>query len=98
MALTGNNFCRSCVGAFKVISSNPVRYALVDGIGDLLVLIGKAFVSLTTSYIGYLIIVNSPVKDKLVGVLLPIVLFGLIGFLVADVFLKIFDIATEAIL
>lgn len=75
MALTGNNFCYSSCGAFQIAISNPVRFALIDGLGNLFVVIGKCFVSTVTTYFGYLLVTKSDVKDKLSGFIFPCLVF-----------------------
>lgn len=61
-------------------------------------MIGKLFVAASTSYFGYLIVSKTEVRHHIVGYWLPCAVFGLVAFLIADVFLKVYDIATESIL
>ena len=56
MALTGDTFCGSAVGAIKLLSWNSEKFALVDGLGAVFCVIGKSFVTVFATYFGWKIV------------------------------------------
>ena len=71
IALTGNNFCVSGIGAFKTVVSNPFLYGFTSGLGNVIILIGKFVIALSTTFCGYLIVSKTSVRNKLVCFILP---------------------------
>lgn len=98
MALTGSSFCTSCIGALKTSLLNIDKYTMVNGLGGGIVMVGKVLVGVLTAWIGYIITKNSDVKHQLVGYILPVIAYYILGHIIASVFLSIYDTATEAIL
>ena len=81
MALTGCNFCTSAKDAFLTVMSNPVRYALVEGLGGLFIEVGTWAIALTSTYIGYLVVTKRPeIMEKLVGTTFPCIVSSSLFF------------------
>jgi hypothetical protein len=56
IAITGKNFCSASYDAFSLIASNPARYAILEGIGEILMFLGKLIISGLTTFLFYLLI------------------------------------------
>lgn len=99
MALTGDNFCTSCKDAFMTVMSNPVRYALVEGLGGLFITVGTFAIALSSTYIGYQVVMHRPeIKDKLIGTTFPALVFFMCSYTIGAIFMNVYGVATEAIL
>lgn len=99
MALTGCNFCTSAKDAFLTVMSNPVRYALVEGLGGLFIEVGTWAIALTSTYIGYLVVTKRPeIMEKLVGTTFPCIVFFMCSYTIGAIFMNVYGVATEAIL
>lgn len=51
-----------------------------------------------SGWIGYLIIMNSDLKDKVASPVFPVVIFVVIAYLISSVFLSVYSFASTAIL
>jgi hypothetical protein len=49
IALKGDNFCASAKEGFEIAWSNPLRFAVVNGIGAVIMFIGKLLISCGTT-------------------------------------------------
>lgn len=56
IALRGKNFCYAAKDGFMLAWSNPMRYAIVGGIGMIIMFLGKLLIACLTAFIFYLII------------------------------------------
>jgi len=54
--MTGENFCKAAEDAFFLIVRWAVSLGLVHGIGDVFVFVGTAFITVSSSVAGYLIL------------------------------------------
>lgn len=52
LAIHGKGFCKSGEQAFKILSSNALRVAAINSVGDFVLFLGKAFVVSATVLIG----------------------------------------------
>ena len=57
--MTGKSFFQSALDAVALIIRNPVRFAVVGGLGEIFVAVGRLFISLLTGLMCYLIITKS---------------------------------------
>lgn len=48
----GHNFCRAGEQAFKMLTSNALRVAAINSVGDFVLWLGKALVVIATILIG----------------------------------------------
>lgn len=98
IALTSNNFCWAAWQAFCLIVRNCARFAIISGIGTILMFLGKGVIMGFSGWIGYLIIMNSDLKDKVASPVFPVVIFVVIAYLISSVFLSVYSFASTAIL
>lgn len=53
LAIYGDNFCSSGQQAFKIITSNVLRVAAINSVGDFVLFLGKVLVVTSTVLIGF---------------------------------------------
>jgi len=56
IALRGKNFCYAAKDGFELVWSNPLRYAIVGGIGTVIMFLGKIIIAAATAFGFYLFI------------------------------------------
>jgi hypothetical protein len=63
--LTGKSFIPAAKDGFYLIYTNPGKFAIVCGIGNIFTMIGKLFIAAFTTYVCYMIITRSDrYKDR----------------------------------
>ena len=95
-AIYGYSFCYACASAFKLILRNIMRVAAVSMVGDFVLVLGKVFISVFTTFIAYLALVNS--ANDLNGFILPLLFVLLLAYFVASMFTEIFGMGISTIL
>lgn len=99
VALHSTNFCTSAKEAFYLIVRNAGRFLTLGSIGHIFQLLGKGIISIFSTYFGYLIITHaSEWKDSIHSPVFPTIVFLLISFLIAEIFMSVYGIACDAIL
>ena len=98
MALTSNNFCASAWASFWLIVRNCARFSMTAGVGMVLMFLGKVVIMGLSGWIAYLIIMASPMREKVYSPVFPIVIVVAIAYLVASVILSMFSFSSTAIL
>lgn len=99
IALTGKNFCESARDAFFLMLRNTARFSIVAGLGELFILIGKAFIVAVTSFIGYIIITRvDKYSTAISSYYAPVACFAIVSYFVAANFMTVYGVGTEAIL
>lgn len=99
IAIKGKNFCASAKDAFFLILRNPCRFGVTASIGNIFVVFGKLLVAGSATFIGYLIITKADsYKDKIYSPIFPTIIMFAGTWLMASVFLNIYDLACDAIL
>lgn len=99
VAISSRNFCVSCIKAGSLLLTNPMKFGFVLALGEIFVFIGKMFVSSLCGVIGYLMIsADSELDAKLYSKVVPVILFVLIGYIVASIFFSTYGVAADAIL
>ena len=56
IAIRGKNFCYAAKDGFELAWSNPLRFAIVGGIGSVIMFLGKIMIAISTAFIFYLFI------------------------------------------
>ena len=64
--MTGKSFCPSAADAISLIIRNPIRFAIVGGLGSVFVAIGRMFICLLTGLTCYLMITKSSLKELVI--------------------------------
>jgi hypothetical protein len=94
-AVKGKNFCSAAWEAFNFIMDNLTQITAVNWISAYLMLLGKVFVCAGTVIIAYILAVTD---DDVSSVIMLLVVVGLISYLIASMFLGVFETAIDTIL
>lgn len=99
VGISGKNFCQSCIKAVGVLFSNPLKFGFVHALGEVFVFIGKIFVASTCGIIGYFMITfDKGLEEKLYSKFFPVLVFIVIGYVMASVFFSVYGVAADAVL
>ena len=95
MALSGESFCSSALNSFILILKNSAKFAFVEGIADVFMFLAKFFISIATTglswlFMGLMADVESP--------FLPLFVVFLLSYMIASIFIAIFDVSANTIL
>jgi choline transporter-like protein 2/4/5 len=60
IALSGKNFCMAAKDGFELVWSNPLRYAIVGGVGSIIMFLGKILIAFGTAMAMYLYLTYAP--------------------------------------
>ena len=79
IAIRGKNFCGAAFDGFDLVWSNAMRFAIVGGVGEILMFIGKIMISALTAFAFYCLItyVSSIAATIFEPILLIVVIFCL---------------------
>lgn len=96
IALSGKNFCMAAKDGFELVWSNPLRYAVVSGVGSIIMFLGKVVIAAATTagMYAYLTYGTHTVMGKLLFLLLVFVY----SYAVAVVFMIVYALAMDALL
>lgn len=99
IAITSNCFCIACKDAFFLIFRNTFLFAIVAGIGEVFVWMGRIFITIVTVVICYFIIDNyEDYKNNLNYFYVPLVIIAAIAGIIAFMFMSVWAMAADAIL
>ncbi|KAE8703247.1 Detected protein of confused Function [Hibiscus syriacus] len=85
----GGKFCKSSATATELIMNNILRIERVNVIGDVILFLGKLFVSLSSAVCGFLVLDThkySSGHNKLSSPLFPVLVCWALGYVVATLF------------
>ncbi|XP_076684764.1 choline transporter-like protein 1 isoform X2 [Andrena cerasifolii] len=92
-AIYGCNFCTGGKKAFQALSSNILRVAAINSVGDFVLFLGKVMVVTLTVIAGVYLVQ----KEGLHHPWVPIALAGCFAFLVAHCFISIYEMIIDTI-
>ncbi|XP_012522931.1 choline transporter-like protein 1 isoform X1 [Monomorium pharaonis] len=95
-AIYGCNFCTGGRKAFQVLSSNILRVAAINSVGDFVLFLGKVFV-VTLTVVSGIYLMQVQKKEGLNHPWIPITLAGIFAFLVAHCFISIYEMIIDTI-
>lgn len=98
IALTGENFCSSAMSAFVLALKNAGSFFITNGIGSLIHLIGKGSIIVGNVFIGFFILRFFPEFSELSSPIGPLVIVGIMSFLLSNVFMEVFSITSLTVL
>ncbi|XP_029175076.1 choline transporter-like protein 1 isoform X2 [Nylanderia fulva] len=93
-AIYGCNFCTGGRKAFQALSSNILRVAAINSVGDFVLFLGKVLVVTLTVISGIYLMQK---KEGLNHPWIPITLAGIFAFLVAHCFISIYEMIIDTI-
>lgn len=98
VAISSVSFCRGCFIAFGLIAENPMKFGSLKGIGTVVIVVGKLFVSASAGIIGYFLLkANTDLSEKLYSIGVPVALFVIEGFVVSELFFAVFGLVADTI-
>eukprot|EP00555_Chaetoceros_dichaeta_P004402 CAMPEP_0198263872 /NCGR_PEP_ID=MMETSP1447-20131203/13843_1 /TAXON_ID=420782 /ORGANISM="Chaetoceros dichaeta, Strain CCMP1751" /LENGTH=666 /DNA_ID=CAMNT_0043952625 /DNA_START=79 /DNA_END=2079 /DNA_ORIENTATION=- len=97
-AIFGTSFCTSAKEAFFLILRNARRVASLSYVSALLIFVGRVFIAILTTCAAYIIISSYVDQAEIHSPVGPAALVFLIALVVGDMFLDLFEMATETIL
>ncbi|KAA3467637.1 choline transporter-like protein 2 isoform X1 [Gossypium australe] len=101
IAITGKSFCRSSAIATELIMNNILRLVRVNVIGDVILFLGKLFVSLSSAVFGFLVLDThkySSGHNKLSSPLLPVLVCWTFGYVVATLFFAVVEMSIDTLI
>lgn len=99
IAIRGKNFCLAAYDGFDLAWSNALRYAVVSGIGEVIMMIGKLLITAGTALAFYCLItyVKSIAQTVFVPILLVVIVI-IISYAVSTLFMAVYSIAMDTLL
>ncbi|KAF5305606.1 hypothetical protein FQR65_LT07686 [Abscondita terminalis] len=94
IAIHGYNFCQAGKQAFKTLTSNALRVATINSVGDFVLFLGKLLVVVATVLIGVELIQK---KDGIIHSWVPLTLAGLFAYFISHCFLSVYEMAIDSI-
>ena len=99
IALKGDSFCTAAFEGFGLIIRNLGRFSMLALIGGIFSLIGTLFITVGSCVIGYFLITKVHYfSDELNSCVLPVVAFGIVGFIMGRVTMSIFSVSGDALI
>jgi len=92
LAIHGYSFTTSARRAFSIISSNTLKIAIINSIGDFILLVGKLCVIFVTVIIGIEMIKEK--LDKLNYSWSPLLIAALISYFISHCFLAAYEVSS----
>ena len=94
-ALTGSNYCSSALNSFILIMKNAAKFGFVEGIAGCFMFIAKFFIAIMTTLVSYFLLgAMVEVSDPYA----PLFVIFLLSYMVATIFIEIFDTGANTIL
>jgi len=99
IALTGEGFCEAAQNAMGMVVMNAGKFLALSGVGSIFQLLGRVFITVVSSYLGYWIITNSDhYSEEINSPAPPTVIFVVSSYLVASMFMSIYEVAADTII
>ena len=78
---------------------NAARFAALGAIGDIFKVLGKIFVTTISTYAGFLIIsYYEPYKHEIQSPIAPILVFGIVSYIISGIFMTVHEMACDTII
>ncbi|CAH1737485.1 choline transporter-like protein 1 [Aphis gossypii] len=94
IAIYGDNFCRSGQQAFKMITSNVLRVAAINSVGDFVLFLGKVLVVTSTVLLGFKMLETKP---GILHLWVPLTVAGIFAYFVAHCFISVYEMVIDTI-
>ena len=99
IALKGDSFCTAAWEGFGLIIRNVGRFSVLTAIGGIFTIVGTIFITVASAVVGYFVITKVEYFSEGVGsVVLPVIAFGVIGFILGRVTMSIFSVSGDALM
>ncbi|XP_015380272.1 PREDICTED: choline transporter-like protein 1 [Diuraphis noxia] len=94
IAIYGDNFCRSGQQAFRMITSNVLRVAAINSVGDFVLFLGKVLVVTSTVLLGFKMLETKP---GILHLWVPLTVAGIFAYFVAHCFISVYEMVIDTI-
>lgn len=94
IAIYGDNFCTSGQQAFKMITTNVLRVAAINSVGDFVLFLGKVLVVTSTVLLGFRVLENKP---GILHLWVPLTVIGVFSYFVAHCFISVYEMVIDTI-
>ncbi|KAK2583579.1 hypothetical protein KPH14_009523 [Odynerus spinipes] len=94
IAIEGTNFCNAARIAFKTIVDNALQVAVINGIGDFILFLGKCFVTAATGCVGLLFMRQDP---RLHFYAAPIFVTCVFAFFIAHCIISLYETVIDTL-
>jgi len=92
-------FCCAAREAFRLVLRNIARFTLVSAFAGIFTFFGKMLIGLGTAFICWFLLTEwSEVKDQLYSAIVPTIACFIIGYVLGNLFLTVYDLSCSAIL
>ena len=98
IAIRGKNFCYAAKDGFDLAWSNVVRFAVVGGVGSVIMFIGKIMIASGAAVCFHLMITYTSAKDSYLQPFYQVILIFIIGYAVGLLFMSVYSVAMDALL
>ncbi len=99
IALKGDNFCTAAFEGFGLVIRNLGRFAMLGMFSGILSIFGTIFISVASAIIGYFVITKVEFFSADVNsVVLPVIAFGVVGFILGYISMSIFSVSGDALI
>jgi solute carrier family 44 (choline transporter-like protein), member 2/4/5 len=94
-SLLGTNFCTSAKNAFQLVLRNAARFGALAGIGGIVNLFGKFFITAGTTAVGWFLLVTWYDGD-IHSPVMPVICFIIIGYVIGGFVMGVYTLAVDA--
>ena len=94
-ALSNEGFCSSALNAFILVLKNMAKFSFVNAIGGTFMYIAKFCIAVLTTVVCYFWLSR---MEEISSVYLPLGFCFLIGYIIASIFISVFDASSNTIL
>lgn len=99
IAVTGKGYCRSALKSFSIIADNITKISITDGISMFFTMLGVMGIGVGITVAAYFVCEeNSYLARTLTNPLVVTIVAGLIGFVVASIYLSMIDLSALSII
>ena len=99
IALKGDNFCTAAFEGFGLLIRNLGRFSMLAFLGGILSIFGTIFITVSSALIGYFVITHVEIfSENLNSCILPVIAFGIVGFILGHVTMSIFSVSGDALI
>jgi len=97
VALHNSSFCLGAKESFWIMAGNARRFTAVGITGSILSFLGKGLITMFSMFLT-IAIINEAFTDTIEQPFIPAVIIGMFAYMIASVFLSVFDYSALTIL
>jgi choline transporter-like protein 2/4/5 len=96
-AISCEGFCSSAIHSFLLMLKNSVKFSMVDGLASVFIFIAKCLISVTVTWISYLLL-GVMVEDDIHSTFVPLLIIFLVSYMTSAIFVGILEVGSNTIL